>query len=260
MYRSVTDEQHNTNTRKPDRYQRKFITCLLNVPSQKREAPADGRIIEKNSLEISSSFLIRRFFLSSSVTVIKTDLDFFKYPSSGKMKKTKLLTCTLLAAMLLLPLWASPASASTSQTFTLSSSANQLTYVMHAGTVFNGTVATTGMVRVWVNAPNGGEVANLGIIDETTALNFVAPQNGTYAVNFENDLPSSVQVTFSYVSNPAIIDNSSPAISMNYMIVTVVIAVVGAALIILLLRRQQKTKASTAKNKAASNSSAKPTP
>ncbi len=164
-----------------------------------------------------------------------------------RMKKTAL-AYAVLAALLLASFGASSVVAATSQTFTLSASTNQLTYVMHSGTIFNGTVATTGMVRVWVSAPSGAEIVNLGVIDKTTTFGFVAPQNGTYAVNFEDDLSNTIQVTFSYVSNPAVQDNNnSSGISLTFAVVTVVIAVVGSALIIFLLRRQNKTQTQPSK-------------
>ena len=156
------------------------------------------------------------------------------------MKKTKLVISTTLATLLLTSLMALPAFATTVPTFTLSSSSNQLQYVLPAGTTFNGTVSTTGSVRVWVNAPSYAEIVDLGIIDKTTTFGFVATQNGTYTVNFENDLSNSILVTFSYVTNPVIPgSNNSTGISQSYLLITVIIAVLGSLLTIFVLRRKE---------------------
>jgi len=158
------------------------------------------------------------------------------------MKRTKLLMPTLLAVLLLASLMAVSAFASTVPTFTLSASSNQLQYVLPAGTTFNGTIATTGSVQFWVSAPNYLEIVNLGIIDKTTSFSFVAPQNGTYTLNFENDMSNSIQVTFSYVTNPVIPgSNNSTGISQSYLLITVIIAVLGSLLIIFVLHRKSKT-------------------
>ena len=90
------------------------------------------------------------------------------------MKKTKLLISTASAVLLLASLMAVSAFATTVPTFTLSASSNQLQYVLPEGTTFNGTISTTGSVRVWVSAPSYAEIVNLGIIDKTTTFGFVA--------------------------------------------------------------------------------------
>jgi hypothetical protein len=112
--------------------------------------------------------------------------------------------------------------------------------VLPSGTTFNGSVSTTGDVRVWVNSPSE-EIVNLGIIDKTTAFSFVAQQSETYSVNFENDESDNVQVTFSYVTNPVIPgSNSSSGVNQTYLAITAIIAVLGSLLIIFFLRRQSK--------------------
>jgi len=99
------------------------------------------------------------------------------------------------------------------------------------------------MVRFWVSAPNEAEIINLGIIDKTTTFSFIAQQDGTYTFNFENDLPNTIQVTFSYVTDPAIpSSNNSTGISTTYILITVIIAVTGSVLIILVLRHKSKTQ------------------
>ena len=158
------------------------------------------------------------------------------------MKKARLLILATLAIFLSALLTASSAFAVTEPTFTLSGSSNQLLYVMHQGTIFNGTIATTGSVRFWVSAPNQETIVNLGIIDKTTSFSFVASQNGTYTLNFENDMSNSIDVTFSYTSNPQIQDlNNSAGIPLIYLLATVIIAVVGSILIIFIIRRQKSS-------------------
>ena len=164
------------------------------------------------------------------------------------MKKTKLLTLAALAVLLLTLPMATLVFATTVSTFTLSSaSSNQLQYVLPQGTTFNGTISTTGSVRFWVSDPNMAEIVNLGIIDKTATFGFVAQQSGTYTLNFENDVPNSnsIQVTFSYVTNPEIpSSNNSSGGSLIYLLITIVIAAIGSIVIILLLRRKNKIHAS----------------
>jgi len=129
--------------------------------------------------------------------------------------------------------------ATTVPTFTLSSQTSQLTYLLPQGTTFNGSISTTGGVRFFISAPNGTIIINLGIIDKPTIFSFVSQQNGTYTLNFENDLPNSIQVTFSYVTDPEIAgSNNSPGLSPIYLIIFVIVAVVGSFLIIYIMRRK----------------------
>ena len=173
-------------------------------------------------------------------TVIKT----FSFPvvstRAGKMHQNKILALAVLSVLLIAPLLAS-ASAYTVPTFTLSGT-EYLQYTLPQGTVFNGTVATTGSVRVWVSDPNLTQVVNLGIIDKTTSFSFAAQQNGTYTVYFENDMPNSVQIDFSFTTDPQIQFNTGTPewLSTVYLIVTVVVAVLGSVAIILFLRRKGK--------------------
>ncbi len=170
------------------------------------------------------------------------------------MKKTKLLIFTALAAVLLMSSMAIPAFATSVPPFTLQGSVNQLIYVMHAGTTFNGTISTTGPVRFWTSDPNGFEIVNLGIIDTTTTFNFTAPLNGTYIFNFEEDLGNSIQVTFSYVTNHPISSvNNSPGFSDVYFLITVIIAIVGSILIVFIIRRKNKSPPSKARNTSPTN-------
>jgi len=196
------------------------------------------------------------YFLFFNAIVIKTCLLFCGHPSSGKMKKTKLLISTALTALLLASLMALSAFATTVPAFTLSAQSTQLQYVMPQGTTFNGTISTTGSVRFWVNAPNEAKIVDLGIIDKTTTFSFVAHQNGTYTLNFENDMSNSIQVTFSYTTNPQIPDsNNLTGISLIYLLVTVIIAVFGSLLIIFIIRRKSKIPSSGVHNTVPSNPS-----
>lgn len=157
------------------------------------------------------------------------------------MGKIKLVTFTILAVLMLSELSVSPGFATDSTTFTLSSSTNQIQFKIPAGIVFNGSIATTGMVRFWVTAPDEVQIVNLGIVDKTRNFSFQALQNGTYTLNFENDLPNPIQVTLSYSTDPQVpgIGNSTGT-SPAYLLITVLIAVAGSILIILLMRRRNK--------------------
>jgi hypothetical protein len=157
------------------------------------------------------------------------------------MTKNRFLIFVTMAALLLLSVIASSAFATTVPTFTLSSQSSQIQYVLPQGTTFNGSISTTGTFRFFVSAPNGTIIINLGLIDKTTTFGFVSQQNGTYIFNFENDLPNSIQVTFSYVTNPEIPGNSnSTGTSPIYLLIPVTIAIVGSFLIVFVLRRKSK--------------------
>lgn len=153
-------------------------------------------------------------------------------------------SCTALTALMIISLSALFASAATTSTFTLSSSGGRLPVILPTGTTFNGSISTTGTVRFWVTDPNGAQIANLGLIDKTTTFSFVAQLTGNYTMNFENDLPALIQVTFSYVTNPDISSNSSTGTPVFYLMIPIVIAVLGCSLIIYFVRRKNKNRAS----------------
>jgi len=135
-----------------------------------------------------------------------------------------------------------PVFATTVGPFTLTHSSGQLTYELHEGTFFYGSIVTSGGVRVWINAPNGTQIINLGIIDATTDFSFVSHQNGVYTVNFENDLQDSVSVTFNFQTDPELPDNNTRAFSTlptSYILIPILIAVIGSILIIFLIRRKK---------------------
>lgn len=157
------------------------------------------------------------------------------------MKKVKIMVFAALTVLLLASVIDFSVFAITEPSFTLSASSNQLEYTMHAGTTFNGSVSTTGTVRFWVTAPNGAQIVDSRLIDKTGSFSFVATQNGTYAMNFEEDMANSIQVTFSYTSNPQIPDTNNSSVTPIYLLVTAIIAVVGSILIIVIIRRRTKT-------------------
>lgn len=162
------------------------------------------------------------------------------------MKKTKSLAFTVLTVLLTLSLLTLSASATTVTTFTLSAQSTQLQYLLPAETTFNGSISTTGTVRFWVSAPNGSQIVNLGLVDKAATFGFVAQQDGNYTLNFENDLPNQIQVTFSYQTNPDISDsNNSTSIPLIYLSIPLTTAVVGSILIIVLGRRKRKNQTGT---------------
>ena len=179
------------------------------------------------------------------MTVIKIAHDFSKQMLNRQMKKTKFLISAISAILMLIPLIIPSASASTATfpTFTLSSSSTQLHYALPVGTQFNGSISTTGPVRFFVSAPNGSVIVNLGLIDKTTTFSFIVQHTGNYTLNFENDLPNSVQVIFSYVTNPDISSGSnSGGIPLFYLPIFIIIAVFGSILIIFLVRHRNKNQ------------------
>ncbi len=141
--------------------------------------------------------------------------------------------------LLVLPLIVLSASATTLPAFSLSSSSAQIPIVLPAETIFNGSITTTGTIRVWVSDPNGSSIVNLGLVDKAATFNFVAQQDGNYTLNFENDLPNSVQVSFSYITDPELPDNNSGS-PLAYLAIPIIIAIVGSILIIFLVRRKSK--------------------
>jgi hypothetical protein len=158
------------------------------------------------------------------------------------MQKAKLLTFTIIATLLAVSLIALPALAITVPTFTVSPSSHIL-IPLPAGTILNGSFATTGAIRFWINTPNGAPGLNLGLIDKTATFGFVAQEDGNYTFNFENGIISSdpAQVTFSYVTDPDLSGGgNSTAIPFTYLVMLIVIAMVGSFIIVFLIRRKNK--------------------
>ena len=200
------------------------------------------------------------FFLFFIEIVIKISLLFSEHSSSGKMKKIKIITGIAITTLLIMSFMALLASAATLPVITLSASSAQLPIMLPTGTTFNGSISTTGTVRFWVSAPNGAQIVNLGLIDKTTAFSFIAEQNGNYTMNFENDLTNSIQVNFSYVTNPDISSgNNSSGIPLVYLVISIVIAVLGSILIIFFVRRKNKINNSETYDASASSPIVVPT-
>ena len=89
--------------------------------------------------------------------------------------------------------------------------------------------------------PNESQIVNLGLIDTTTTFNFTAQQNGTYTINFENDLPTSIQVSFSYVTNPDLSGgNNSSGPSLITLLIIVLVTAVGSVLIFVFSVAEEK--------------------
>lgn len=160
------------------------------------------------------------------------------------MKKTEILTCTVLTMLMTMPLMVFSASATSVPTFSVSS-LSQLHIAVPAGTTFSGSISTSATLRFWVSAPNGAQIVNLGLIDAPTTFSFVAQQTGNYTLNFENDVPHSnpIQVDFSYKTNPELPgSNNSSGIPISYLAIAVIITIFGSILIILLIHRKNKKR------------------
>ena len=165
------------------------------------------------------------------------------------MRKIKNSICIVSSLLLVLAITTLPASATTIPTFTLSAQSSQLKYALPAGTTFNGSISTTGTIRFWVSDPNGFQIVNLGLIDQEATFSFVAQQAGNYTLNFENDLPNPIQVTFSYETNPDISTDNPTSIPPIYLTIPIAIAVIGSVLIIGLARLKRKQRLKTASPK-----------
>ncbi len=131
-------------------------------------------------------------------------------------------------------------SATITENFTITGTTQQYILDLPAGTIFNGSITTTGLVRVWVNDANGSIVANLGIFDQNAQLNFVAAKEGNYTINFEDDLPNTIQVTVSYQTDPELQTDSSSLLPYVYLPVFVVVTVAGVVLILFFSRKNRK--------------------
>ena len=156
------------------------------------------------------------------------------------MRKIKISISLVSSLLLVLAITTLSASATTIPAFTLSAQSSQLKYTLPAETTFNGSISTTGTIRFWVSDPNGFQIVNLGLIDQEATFSFVAQQAGNYTLNFENDLPNPIQVTFSYETNPDVSTNNSTSTPLVYLTIPIAIAVIGSVLIIGLARRKRK--------------------
>jgi len=156
------------------------------------------------------------------------------------MHKVKNLAPIVASLFLVVAITTLFASATSIPTFTLSAQSSQLNYALPAGTTFSGSISTTGTIRFWVSDPQGVQIVNLGLIDQEAAFGFAAKQVGNYTLNFENDLPTAVQVTFSYETSPEISTNNYTFIPLAYLSLPIAVAVIGSVLIFILLYFLQK--------------------
>jgi hypothetical protein len=156
------------------------------------------------------------------------------------MQKVKNLAPIVVSLFLVVAITTLSVSATSIPTFVLSAQSSQLNYALPAGTTFNGSISTTGTIRFWVSDPQGVQIVNSRLIDQEAAFGFVAKQVGNYTLNFENDLPTAVQVTFSYETSPKISTNNSTFIPLVYLSIPITVGVIGSVLIFILLRRKRK--------------------
>ncbi len=136
-----------------------------------------------------------------------------------------------------------PAFASTVPAFTVTT-ASHVNFDLPAGTTFNGSISTSGTLRIWVISPSGAPTVNLGLVDNAATFGFVAQETGNYTINFENGQfgADPVQVTFTYTTNPDISANNQPTVPLTSILVIVAIGVVGSVLIVVLVRRKSRPR------------------
>lgn len=159
------------------------------------------------------------------------------------MNKTKTLTFTALTLLLAVSfMLLTVQAAATSETFTVKQTTYQITFNLPAATAFNGSLSTTGTVRVWVSDQNGSLITNLGLVDSAASFNFTAAKEGNYYVNFENPLSSSASVTFTYQTDPELPSGNSTILPFWLLPVFIAITVVGCILIIYFSRKKKQSK------------------
>jgi hypothetical protein len=156
------------------------------------------------------------------------------------LQKTKTATYTAMTILLITVCLTPLASAATTSTFTITASTKQILLDLPAGTIFNSTIITSGTIRVWASDKNGSLIANLGLIDSSGNLNFVAPNDGIYTFNFENDLANPASVTFTYQTNPDVTGGTTSMLPITYLPIFIAITIVGIAAIIYVTRKNRK--------------------
>jgi hypothetical protein len=160
------------------------------------------------------------------------------------LNRTRTLTFTALTLLLLATSFLLlTAQAATTETFTVTQRTYQITFNLPAGTAFNGSLSTTGTVRVWVNDANGALITNPGLVDKTAIFNFTAAKDGNYYVNFENPLSSTASVTFTYQTDPEIPSNNQPILPFWLLPVFIAITVAGCVLILYFSRKRKHSTA-----------------
>ncbi len=160
------------------------------------------------------------------------------------MQKNKILTAAILIVVLALSSSVISASSATNVPSFTVTRLSQLPINLPAGTAFDGTVGTSGVIRVWVSAPDGAQVANLGLVDEPTKISFVATKGGNYTFNFENGIVGSnpVQVSFSFTTDPDISSGDSQGLPPITLAAIAIIGIVGSVLIFVTIRRGERRK------------------
>jgi hypothetical protein len=95
---------------------------------------------------------------------------------------------------------------------------------------------------VFVSNPSNAQIVNLGVIYQATTFTFNATQNGNYTIYFENDLNDEVDISFSYVTNPPIPNNTNSLFPISFGELLTILSIVAIAVILILrfaLRRSQ---------------------
>ena len=129
--------------------------------------------------------------------------------------------------------------ASTTETFAVTASTYQITFDLPTGTTFNGSISTSETIRVWVSNANGSVVANLGLIDNNFCFSFITHKDCTYYVYFENPLTSPAQVTFSFQTEPDLLNGSPSLLPFSLWPIFVIITVVGCVVLFYLSHRNR---------------------
>jgi hypothetical protein len=157
------------------------------------------------------------------------------------MQKTKTATYSALSVLLITICLTPFATAAITSTFTITASTKQILIDLPAGTVFNSTINTSATIRVWASDKNGSLVSNLGLIDNSAQLNFVAPNDGIYTINFENNLANPSSVTFTYQTNPDVTGGNTSILPITYLPIFIAITIVGIVAIIYISRKNRKS-------------------
>lgn len=157
------------------------------------------------------------------------------------MQKIKVATYTALTILLITICLPPIASAATTSTFTITGSTKQVYLDLPAGTVFNSTINTSATIRVWASDKNGSLIANLGLIDNSAQLNFVALNSGVYTISFESSIANSASVTFTYQTDPDVTGGNTSTLPITYLPVFIVITIVGIVVIIYISRKNRKS-------------------
>jgi hypothetical protein len=158
------------------------------------------------------------------------------------MNKIRPLTFAVLALLLAASCLMLTAQAATTENFTVKQSTYQVTFNLPADTAFNGSLSTTATVRVWVSGDNGSLITNLGLVDSSASFSFKTAKDGNYYVNFENPLPTTASVTFTYQTDPDVTSGNSTLLPFWLLPVFVTVTIVGCVLIIFLSRRRKHSK------------------